>query len=124
MPWIVLLVSAVLEAVWATALGRSEGLTQAGPTVVFAIGLALSMIGLGWAVKHIPIGTAYAVWTGTGAALTVAYAMATGDEAVSALKLVFLVGIVGAVVGLKLLPADAAPAPGTADAPERPSHPA
>lgn len=121
MPWIVLLVSAVLEAVWATALGRSDGLTQAGPTVVFVIGLALSMIGLGWAVKHIPIGTAYAVWTGTGAALTVAYAMATGDEAVSALKLVFLVGIVGAVVGLKLLPAGDAPdvAPDTA---ERPSH--
>lgn len=108
MPWIVLLASAVLEAVWATALGRSEGLSQPGPSVVFVVCLALSMLGLAWAAKHIPIGTAYAVWTGTGAALTVAYAMLTGDESVSALKLVFLAGIVGAVVGLKLLPAPAA----------------
>ena len=116
MPWIVLLASAVLEAVWATALGRSEGLSRPGPSVVFVVGLALSMLGLAWAAKHIPIGTAYAVWTGTGAALTVAYAMLTGDESVSTLKLVFLAGIVGAVVGLKLLPAPA-PAPSSPPAP-------
>ena len=123
MPWIVLLASAVLEAVWATALGRSEGLSQPGPSVVFVVCLALSMLGLAWAAKHIPIGTAYAVWTGTGAALTVAYAMLTGDESVSALKLVFLAGIVGAVVGLKLLPAPA-PAPAASASPAAPSTPA
>ena len=120
MPWVVLLVSAVLEAVWATALGRSDGLSVPGPTVVFGVGLVLSMAGLGYAAKHLPIGTAYAVWTGTGAALTVTWAMLTGAEAVSALKLVFLVGIVAAVVGLKLVPAPApaaAPAPTPAPAP-------
>ncbi|WP_100446385.1 DMT family transporter [Glycomyces xiaoerkulensis] len=105
MPWVLLLVSAVLEAVWATALGRSDGLTDLGPTVVFAVALAASLIGLGRAAAAIPIGTAYAVWVGVGAALTVAYAMATGDEGVSAPKLVFLTGIVVAVVGLKLVPA-------------------
>lgn len=104
MPWVVLLLSAVFEAVWATALGMSDGFSQVGPTVVFAIALTISMIGLGWAVKSIPIGTAYAVWTGVGAALTVTYAMATGAESVSAGKVVFITGIVAAVVGLKLVP--------------------
>ncbi|GAA4764894.1 DMT family transporter [Microbacterium gilvum] len=102
MPWIVLIVSGVLEAVWATALGRIAD----GPVAVtaFVVAIALSMAGLGWAVKHIPIGTAYAVWVGIGAALTVVWAMATGDEPVSTAKIVFLVGIVAAVIGLKLLP--------------------
>ncbi|MBR8743946.1 multidrug efflux SMR transporter [Nocardiopsis sp. MG754419] len=109
MPWIVLLVSAVFEAVWATALGMSEGFTLLGPTVVFLVALAISMVGLGWAAKHIPIGTAYAVWVGLGAALTVFYAMATGGESVSAAKLVFLGGIIAAVVGLKLVPGKPAP---------------
>ncbi|WP_026931106.1 DMT family transporter [Glycomyces tenuis] len=107
MAWIVLLVSAVFEAVWATALGLSEGFSEPVPTVVFAAALAASMFGLGWAVKHIPIGTAYAVWVGVGAALTVAYAMATGTESVSAAKLVFIAGIIAAVVGLKLVPSGA-----------------
>ncbi|PSS45967.1 DMT family transporter [Arthrobacter woluwensis] len=104
MPWIVLLASALMEAVWATALGLSHGFTEIGPTIVFAIGLVLSMIGLGWAAKHIPMGTAYAVWTGVGAALTVGYAMATGAESASPLKLLFIAGIIAAVGGLKLLP--------------------
>jgi quaternary ammonium compound-resistance protein SugE len=103
MPWIALLASAVLEAVWATALGESGGLSEPVPAVVFFVALAGSMFGLGWAAKHLPIGTAYAVWVGVGAALTVAYAMATGAESVSAGKLVFLTGIIAAVIGLKLV---------------------
>jgi quaternary ammonium compound-resistance protein SugE len=105
MPWIVLLVSAVLEAVWATALGYSEGLSRPLPTTVFALALVASMLGLGWAARRIPIGTAYAVWTGVGAALTVGYAILAGDEPASPLKLVLIAVIVGAVVGLKLVPA-------------------
>ncbi|MFD6095081.1 DMT family transporter [Nocardiopsis flavescens] len=104
MPWIVLLISAVFEAVWATALGMSDGLTRPVPAAVFGVALAVSMVGLGWAAKHIPMGTAYAVWVGVGAALTVLYAMASGAEAVSVGKLVFLTGIIAAVVGLKLVP--------------------
>ncbi|MFG6502209.1 DMT family transporter [Microbacterium sp. P05] len=103
MPWTVLLISAVLEAVWATALGQSDGFSVLGPSVVFIVALTLSMLGLGFAAKTIPISTAYAVWTGAGAALTVAFAMATGEEAVTALRVVFLAGIVGAVIGLKLV---------------------
>nr|WP_255672990.1 SMR family transporter [Glycomyces amatae] len=98
-----MLASAVLEAVWATALGRSDGLSEPVPTVVFFAALTGSMIGLGLAAKHLPIGTAYAVWVGVGAALTVAYAMATGAEDVSVGKVVFLAGVIGAVIGLKLV---------------------
>ena len=105
MAWFVLLLSAVFEAVWATALGLSDGFTRPLPTIVFGIALTLSMLGLGWAAKHIPIGTAYAVWVGIGAALTVVYALLTGEEPFSIWKVVFIAGIIAEVVGLKLVPA-------------------
>jgi quaternary ammonium compound-resistance protein SugE len=108
MPWLILILSGVLEAVWATALGASHGLSRLGPTVIFLVGLTASMVGLGWAVRRVPIGTAYAVWTGIGAALTVVWAMATGAEAVSWLKVLCLIGIVGSVVGLRLVGDDGA----------------
>lgn len=107
MPWAILILSAVLEAVWATALGNTDGFTAPVATAVFVAALIGSIGGLGWAAKHIPIGSAYAVWTGLGAALTVGYAMASGDEAISTAKLLFLTGIIVAVVGLKMLPANA-----------------
>lgn len=105
MPWIILLLSAVFEAVWATALGRSDGFSNPTATVVFVVALAISMVGLGLAVRTIPIGTGYAIWTGLGAALTVTWAMATGDEAFAPVKGLLIAGIIGAVVGLKLVPA-------------------
>ncbi|MDF2554382.1 MAG: QacE family quaternary ammonium compound efflux transporter [Microbacterium sp.] len=104
MPWLVLIISAVFEAVWATALGASDGLTMLVPTIVFAAGLAVSMVGLGWAARSIPIGTAYAVWVGIGAALTVGYALVTGTEEFSIAKVVCILGIIAAVIGLKLVP--------------------
>lgn len=119
MAWLILLISAVFEAVWATALGSSDGLTRPVASVIFAVALALSMAGLGWAVKRIPIGTAYAVWVGVGAALTVTYAMITGAEAVSAAKIVFIAGIILAVIGLKLVPGKSAATP--AEASKRPN---
>ncbi|MFD0481743.1 DMT family transporter [Kineococcus sp. GCM10028916] len=103
MSWIVLVVSGVLEAVWATALGRSAGFSRLAPTLVFAVALLVSTAGLAFAMRSIPTGTAYAVWVGIGAALTVGYAMATGAEAASLVKVALLLGIVGCVIGLKLL---------------------
>ena len=61
------------------------------------------MAGLGYAMRTLPVGTAYAVWVGIGAALTVTCAMITGDEAASVIKILLLAGIVGCVIGLKLL---------------------
>ncbi len=110
--WVLLLGSAVLEAVWATALGWSDGFTRPLPTLVFAVTAILSMVGLGLAVKTIPLGTAYAIWVGIGAALTVGWALITGVESASPLKLLFLAGIVGCAVGLKLLPAGRGQSPG------------
>lgn len=103
MSWIVLVLSGVLEAVWATALGRSEGLTRLWPSVVFGVALIASMGGLAFAMRELPTGTAYAVWVGIGASLTVAWAMLTGAEPASLLKVLLILGIVGCVIGLKLL---------------------
>lgn len=101
MAWFVLIVSGMFEAVWATALGRSEGFTRLCPTIVFGVGMIVSMAGLAYAMRTLPTGTSYAVWVGIGASLTVAYAMATGQEPFSLLKALFLVLIIGGVVGLK-----------------------
>jgi quaternary ammonium compound-resistance protein SugE len=103
MSWLVLVFSGVLEAVWSTALGRSQGLSRPLPVAVFLTALALSMLGLAYATRTLPIGTAYVVWVGIGAVLTVAYAVATGTEAVSVAKVLLLAGIVGCVIGLKTL---------------------
>lgn len=103
MPWIVLILSGVLEALWATALGRSEGLSRVGPTVTFGVAVVLSMAGLAYAMRDLPTGTAYAVWVGIGASLTVVYGMATGSEPVSLIKVLLILGLVGCIVGLKLV---------------------
>ncbi|WP_197674699.1 DMT family transporter [Pedococcus dokdonensis] len=102
MAWLVLVVSGVLEAVWAVALGRSEGFSRPTPSLVFVVGLLLSMGGLAYALRSVPVGTGYAVWVGIGAALTVAYGMVTGAESVTPVKLLLIAGLVGCVVGLKL----------------------
>jgi quaternary ammonium compound-resistance protein SugE len=103
MSWLVLVLSGVLEAVWATALDRSEGLSRVRPSLVFLVALALSMGGLAYALRELPTGTAYAVWVGIGAVLTASYAMVTGQEPVTAVRVVLLAGIVGCVLGLKLV---------------------
>ncbi|ALV38176.1 multidrug efflux SMR transporter [Streptomyces sp. CdTB01] len=102
MAWIVLVMSGVLEAVWATALGKSEGFTRPLPSAVFGLGLVLSMTGLAYALRTVPVGTGYAVWVGIGAVLTATYAMLVDGESAGLLKLVLLAGIVGCVAGLKL----------------------
>ncbi|MGW5571087.1 DMT family transporter [Nocardia thailandica] len=102
MAWIVLMLSGVLEAVWATALGRSEGFTRWPATLLFLIALGASMGGLAYAMRELPIGISYAVWVGIGATLTVVYAMATGAEQASVVKAVCILAIVGGVIGLKL----------------------
>jgi len=101
--WLVLVLSGVLEAVWATALGRSEGFSRLAPSVVFVVALVLSMAGLAYAMRELPVGTSYAVWVAIGAVLTVLIAMVTGEESVSAVKVLLLAGIIGCVVGLKVL---------------------
>ena len=103
MSWVVLILSGILEAVWATALGKSEGFTKLWPTVVFGVALVASMGGLAFALREIPTGTGYAVWVGIGAALTVAWSMLTGRESATPLRILLVLGLVGCVIGLKVV---------------------
>ena len=103
MAWLVLIVSGMFEAVWATALGASDGFRRLVPSVVFVVALAISMGGLGHAMRTLPTGTSYAVWVGVGASLAVAYGMLTGAEPVSLAKVLLLLGLIGCIVGLRLV---------------------
>jgi quaternary ammonium compound-resistance protein SugE len=103
MAWIALVVSGILETVWAAALAQSRGFTRLLPSVVFAVAIVLSMAGLSYALRTIPIGTGYAVWVGIGAVGTAAYGMAALGEPATTARLLCLVAIVAGVVGLKFL---------------------
>ncbi|WP_182359771.1 DMT family transporter [Tomitella gaofuii] len=103
MHWLVLIISGLFEAVWATALGKSEGFTRLWPSLIFAAAVAVSMGGLAYAMRELPTGTSYAIWVAVGACATVVYAMATGDESASLVKVLLLTGIIGCVIGLKLV---------------------
>ncbi len=101
MAWLVLVVSGVLEAVWATALGDSQGFKRPIPTVIFVVAMVVSMGGLAYAMTSLPTGTSYAAWVGIGAVLTVVIAVVRRQESLSVLRALLLAGLVGSVVGLK-----------------------
>lgn len=101
MAWTVLVLSGVLEAVWAAALSASEGFRRRRPTVLFLVALTASMAGLAYAMAELPTGTSYAVWVGIGASLTVLWGIATGQERASRARVLLLVLLVASVIGLK-----------------------
>jgi quaternary ammonium compound-resistance protein SugE len=103
MAWTVLVVSALFEAVWAVALGKSEGFSRLGPSVVFFLGLLVSMSGLAYAMRELPTGTSYAIWVAIGAVGAVTYSMIFDGEPAGVLKILLLLGLVGCVVGLRLV---------------------
>jgi quaternary ammonium compound-resistance protein SugE len=103
MAWLILVASGVLEAVWATAMDRSDGFSRLIPSLIFAVALLFSMAGLAFAMRSLPTGTSYAVWVGIGAVLTVGYAMLTGEETASPVKVLLIAGVVGCIAGLKLV---------------------
>lgn len=101
--WVVLVVSGVLETVWAGALAASGTLHRLWPSLLFVLALAASMAGLSYAVSHIPLGTAYGVWVGIGAIGTAVYGVAALGDPLTAARVLCLLLIVAGVVGLKLL---------------------
>jgi quaternary ammonium compound-resistance protein SugE len=101
MAWIVIVISGVLETVWAVALDRSAGFSRPVPTVVFAVGLVMSMAGLGYALRSIPVGTGYAIWVGVGAVGTALVGMIALGESTSLPRLLCLLLVISGVVGLK-----------------------
>lgn len=101
MEWVVLIASGMLEAVWATALSASKGFKKLWPSVVFVVSLVVSMAGLAFAMSRIPTGTAYAVWVGIGAVLTVLLAVVRKEERLTVARGALLALLVASVIGLK-----------------------
>ncbi len=102
MAWLVLVVAGFLEVGWALALPETKGFTRPLPTLVFLVLLACSMLGLAYATRTLPIGTAYAVWVGIGAVGTVlAGIVVRGDHAGPA-QLLALAALIASIVAVKV----------------------
>ena len=102
MAWIILTVAGLFEIGWAVGLKYTEGFTRPIPTLLTGVSLVASMVLLGWAIKTLPLGTAYAVWTGIGAVGTAIVGILLFKEPATAARLVCLALIVSGILGLKL----------------------
>jgi quaternary ammonium compound-resistance protein SugE len=103
MAWLLLIVAGVLEIGWAVGLKYTDGFTRPGPTLPVVLVMAVSLALLGLAVRTLPVGTAYAVWTGIGTVGTVLLGIYLFDEPSDATRLIFISMIVAGIVGLKLV---------------------
>jgi quaternary ammonium compound-resistance protein SugE len=103
MAWILLLLAGLFEIVWAVGLKYTDGFTRLVPSVITVTAMVVSMVLLGLSVRTLPIGTAYAIWTGIGAVGTVVMGILLFGESASALRLACVVLIVAGIVGLKLV---------------------
>lgn len=102
MAWVYLVVAAIFEIVWAISLKYTAGFTRLWPSVVTIAGMAASFYFLSMATKTLPIGTAYAVWTGIGALGAVIIGMLFLNEPVTVPRVIFLLFILVGLIGLKL----------------------
>ncbi|MBX0296777.1 quaternary ammonium compound efflux SMR transporter SugE [Haloarcula nitratireducens] len=103
MSWLVLVIAGLFEIAWAIGLEYSDGLSEPIPTVGTVSALLISMVLLANAVQELPIGTAYAVWTGIGAVGTALLGIVLFDEPATSARLVFISVIVFGIVGLHLV---------------------
>ncbi len=106
MAWLYLLVAGLMEVAWAVGLKYTEGFTRLWPSVWTGVALALSMLLLAAAVRTLPLGTAYAVWTGIGAVGTAALGVVLFGESASPARVACILLIVAGLVGLKLTSSD------------------
>ena len=102
MAWLVLFVAGLFEVAWAIGLKYTEGFTRFWPSAATAAAMVLSVVLLGWAMRSLPVGTAYAVWTGIGAVGTVALGIFLFGEPATAARLACVAMILAGIVGLKL----------------------
>jgi quaternary ammonium compound-resistance protein SugE len=102
MSWFLLFIAGLLEVAWAAGLKSSEGFTRVGPSIFTVITALGSFILLAMAMKQLPLGTAYAVWTGIGAVGAFVFGIVFMGEAVSAARIVSAVLIVAGLIGLKI----------------------
>ena len=103
MAWLLLLAAGLLEIGWAVGLKYTEGFSRPFPTVATVAAMAMSLALLGLAVRSLPVGTAYAVWTGIGTVGTVLLGILLFGESAEPLRLLFIAMIVAGAVGLKLV---------------------
>lgn len=103
MPWVVLLIAGLLEMGWAIGLKYTEGFTRFWPTVATALSMIASLYLLGIALRTLPVGTAYAVWTGVGAVGTATLGVVLLGEPATAARLVCIGLIVAGIAGLKFV---------------------
>lgn len=106
MNWLILVVAGLFEVAWAIGLKYSEGFTRLWPTVFTITAMIISVALLGIAMKSLPVGTAYSVWVGVGAAGTVALGIVLFGESVSVARLVSVAFIIIGIIGLKLATPD------------------
>src|SRR3712207_9253551 len=106
MAWLYLFVAGLMEVGWAVGLKYTEGFTRLWPSVWTGAALVLSMVLLAAAMRTLPLGTAYAIWTGVGAVGTAALGILLFGESASAARLACVGPIVAGLVGLKLTAAD------------------
>lgn len=102
MTWLILLIAGLFEVAWAIGLKYTEGFTRFWPTVGTGISMVVSVVLLGIAMRTLPVGTAYAVWTGIGAVGTVLLGIALFNEPANTARVVCVGLIVGGIIGLKL----------------------
>jgi len=102
MPWIALFIAGLFEVLWATAMKYSDGFTRPGPTLLTALAMVASFVLLAWAMRSLPLGTAYMVWTGIGAVGTFVVGILLLGEAVTPLRLAAALLIVAGLVLMKL----------------------
>jgi quaternary ammonium compound-resistance protein SugE len=100
--WTLLIVAGLLEVVWAVGLKYTQGLTRLLPSAITLTAMLLSIVLLGRALRTIPVGTGYAVWTGVGAVGTALVGVLVLGEPRSTARLLAIAAIVGGIVGLKL----------------------
>ena len=103
MAWLYLLIAGLLEVVWAIGLKYTDGFTRLVPSIVTLASMGASLLFLGLALKTLPVGTAYAVWTGIGAVGVAILGIILFAEPANALRLGSIALIVGGIVGLKLV---------------------
>jgi quaternary ammonium compound-resistance protein SugE len=103
MAWVTLFVAGLFEVGWAIGLKYTEGFTKVWPTVLTVLSMILSLWLLGLALKTLPVGTAYAIWTGVGTVGTAILGMILFGESTAALRLACIALIVAGILGLKLV---------------------